>query len=178
MARVVRAAPPRVDLGFASLEAEVARLLPAAEAVEAAGPEAPLATGVLVAAALLAGGDEDGARDAATRAAGTLGSPAPAGSRLESVEVRPCPARARAGAAHRPRGAGPTRRDRATATRSHAGTRSSSTASRRRRRRIADGGATTRAPRGAAGLRRGLARAKASPRRRRGPPVSSSPRWR
>jgi tetratricopeptide (TPR) repeat protein len=79
LATAVRAGVPALDLGFLALEAEVARLLPAAESVLGGEPSA-LAAPVLVGAALLVGGDEDGARRALDRAIGTLGSAPEPGS--------------------------------------------------------------------------------------------------
>ncbi len=85
-ASLVRLEPPRLDLGFTALEAELLWLLPVAEASESSsGAEAAVAANVLEGAALLVGGDEDGARRALSAALSSVGaSPAP-GSRLEKV---------------------------------------------------------------------------------------------
>jgi tetratricopeptide (TPR) repeat protein len=86
MAEVVRIAPPRVDLGFAVLDEEVARLAPAAEALAAGKePEATVGGAALRAAALLASGDDGKAEAEASRAfAGLSGEPA-RGSRLAAA---------------------------------------------------------------------------------------------
>jgi tetratricopeptide (TPR) repeat protein len=108
---VVLLGPPRLDLGFASLEAELTRLVPAAQALaDGTGVESGIAAAVLLGAAYLVGGaeggdldaaggrvprddpgdgialpKEDGAEAALRRATSLLGGPAPAGSRLESL---------------------------------------------------------------------------------------------
>lgn len=88
LAKVVRAAPPRLDLGFATLDAEVARLAPAADVVLGAvgGPDATIARALLVGAALFVGGDEGAAEAAFRRGSSILGSAPPAGSRLEALD--------------------------------------------------------------------------------------------
>ncbi len=87
LARIVLSAPPRLDLGFATLDAEVTRLVPAAEVVVAAvgGAEATIARSLLVGAALFVGGDEAGAEASFRRGTSILGSAPKAGSRLESL---------------------------------------------------------------------------------------------
>lgn len=85
-ASLVRLEPPRLDLGFSALDAEIAWLLPVAEASESSsGAEAAVAANVLEGAALLVGGDEDGANRALTAALSSVGASPAAGSRLEKV---------------------------------------------------------------------------------------------
>ena len=84
-ATVVRLSPPRVDLGYQALEAEIGWLVPAANAIEAPGEgglERALGVACLEGAALLVGGDEDGARDVLARGAALLGAPPPVDSAL------------------------------------------------------------------------------------------------
>lgn len=104
VARVVLLGPPRLDLGFASLDAELTRLVPAAQALtDGTGVEPAIASLVLLGAALLVGGaeagdakatrddpgdgapPEDGAEASFRRATSLLGGPAPSGSRLEAL---------------------------------------------------------------------------------------------
>ena len=86
MAEVVRAAPPRIDLGYAELEAETERLRPAADAVLGpASQDLPAAQALLRGAALFVGGDEKGARAALEASRSTYGAPPPAGSRAAAV---------------------------------------------------------------------------------------------
>lgn len=94
IAKVVLLGPPRLDLGFATLDAEVPRLVDAAKALsDGTGVEPSIAGLVLLGAALLVGGaeegttdaPEDGAESALRRATSLIGGPMPAGSRLERL---------------------------------------------------------------------------------------------
>ena len=86
MADVVRLAPTRLDLGFAALDGEVAWLLPAAEALDGAeGSDRTAAVALLRCAALIVGGDEDGARDGLQAATSTIGAMPPPDTRLGKV---------------------------------------------------------------------------------------------